>query len=177
MTTTETKSSPLTIPKLKAFAKDPTFWACVKAYAMAKAFAQLERERVDAYIQPLFELYTFTVDPKNVARGEKLGEVITDMKYIWLAPDSQTTPWFAECDKEHRAHGFTGPDGACPALMAEHLQIIAENNLLQYAVPKIMPEIRDWCLHGDSRKKGLELFTSLAVQAAPSGYFKLEKQS
>lgn len=155
----------LTIQKLKQFSADPVFQNCARAAMMAQAFAQLERERVDAYIQPLFEIYTFTVSPDMCGRGDRdAGQVITDRGRLYLAPDSQTTPFYRECDKEHRKHGFTGPEGHCPALTAEHLQIIAENNLLDYGLAGLELGFDRSALWGEKRKKMLDLLLGMAAQ-------------
>ena len=162
---------PLSIARVKEIGADSTFRNCVKAYLMARAYAEVERERVDAYLKPLFELYTFTVDPKHKRCGEP-GEPITDMKDIWLATDEQCAVWYEECDKEHRKHGFKGPKNHCPAAIAEHLRIIAENNLLEYTMP-LFVDGADGQVHGELRKKALDLFCGLAIQSAGPDYFRV----
>lgn len=154
----------LTIEKLKAFGADRTFLACAKATLLAKAFAQCERERVDGYIKPLFELYTFTVARDMGGRDLKAGDPITDFKHVWLAPDEQTNPWFEECDKEHRKHGFKGPKGHCPALTAESLLVTAENNLLDYGLSQLELGFERSSLWGEKREKMLDLLLSMACQ-------------
>ena len=39
--------------------------------------------------------------------------------------------YYEACDKAHRAHGFKGEHGYCPALIAESLLIDAQNALLR----------------------------------------------
>jgi hypothetical protein len=103
-----------------------------EAVCMAQAFAQCERERVDAYIKPLFELFDFYVAERFVERGRPQ-ERITDVNRLYLTDleGAEYKRFVEECDKEHRAHGFKGKAGHCPALVAESLQIIAENALLK----------------------------------------------
>jgi hypothetical protein len=91
----------------------------------AKAFAEVERERVDAYVRPIFARYAFTDDLGRT------GRLLVDPKDCYLSEDdARCAAFFAECDRAHRAHGWSGPDGNCPALEAEHLLIKAENLLL-----------------------------------------------
>lgn len=91
----------------------------------AKAHAQTEKDRVDAYILPIFEKYDF--------RCEESGEKITNPVQLYLVSDlqdDQCTQFYADCDKAHQEHGFEGEEGFCPALMAHHLQIDAERVLI-----------------------------------------------
>ncbi len=93
----------------------------------AKAFAEVEKERVDAYILPLFEGYEFMNDNDLDGSGEK----ITNPKHLYLSDDDElATKYYADCDRAHRAHGFDGPEGHCPSLVAESLLTEAENLLL-----------------------------------------------
>lgn len=89
----------------------------------ARAFVELERARVSAYINPIFARYGF--------RDEDTGELLTDERRSYLAgEDSRFTAYYAECDAAHRAHGFTGEPGECPALCAEELVRLTEQALL-----------------------------------------------
>lgn len=121
------------------------------AYAViqAKAFAQVERERVNAYILPLFNSFRFsTADTLD-------GRPINDPEHLYLCKDEELCKDFYEaCDKAHREHGFTGKHGHCPALMAEHLQIIAENALLDAGCKLMGIESG---LYGENREKMLEI--------------------
>ena len=90
-----------------------------------QAFAQIERERVDAYIKPIFDSYEFYDDNK---------QRITDRTQLYLSTDEQLVArYYEECDRAHREHGYNGEPGTCPALIAEHLAIQAENALLDAA--------------------------------------------
>lgn len=98
------------------------------AVCAARASAEVERKRVDAYIGPIFHSYGFTVD----RHAQTPGELIDKPSNIYLSTDEvRVTAYFAECDAAHRAHGFTGKEGYCPALIAEAVVIDAENALLQ----------------------------------------------
>lgn len=169
-TATEEKPK-LTVESLKAFARDETTKSCVRAYLLAQTFAQAERERVDAYIKPLFELYNFYVS-KDHRRSGDADERITDVDRLWLTDlDSpQYLEFMAECAKEHRKHGWTGPADHCPALVADCVRIDAENLLLKHSIETLPMGIKDWCLHGDARKKMLDLVTSMTVNESPSEF-------
>jgi len=105
---------------LKKWAKDNKRLAA--AVVLARVLAQTERERVLAYTLPLFAQFSFEDDN---------GNKITDPEYLYLSDDDeQAAAYFAACDVAHREHGFTGPAGSCPALMAEEEQRKAENVLL-----------------------------------------------
>lgn len=117
-----------TLYQFKAFARDHAELAY--AVAMAQAFAQVERERVSAYIQPLFELYDFYVCDQF---AERIGrERITDPDRLYLTDleSPQYLDFVEQCDVEHRKHGFTGPKGHCPALVADELRRVAERTLI-----------------------------------------------
>lgn len=97
----------------------------------ARAFAEVERARVDAYIAPIFASYEFHVSEEMAARrGSR--ERITEVKNLYLtdleAPEYKN--FLADCDAAHVAHGFKGKAGQCPALVAETLRITAENALV-----------------------------------------------
>jgi hypothetical protein len=121
-TATDTVSK-LTVRKLKTWAKTNRDLA-MSALA-ARAFAEVERERVDTYIAPIFAGYGFTDDLGGS------GEALTDSRKLYLSTDEERcTAYVAECDRAHREHGFDGEPGTCPALVAEDLQTKAENLLL-----------------------------------------------
>lgn len=110
------------IQKFKQWAADNKELA--KTVVMAQAFTQVEVERVDAYIKPIFERFEFF--------EEETGERITDEDHLYLADLQSDTikEYYAACDKAHREHGFDGPMGHCPALVAADLQRQAERLLL-----------------------------------------------
>ncbi len=99
----------------------------------AQAYAAVMRSKVDAYIAPIFEKYTFMVDEKFVRVGEQQ-ERITDIKLLYMTNlDAPLYLQFMqECQDAYKAHGFKGPDGHCPALAAEWIAIQAENALLEF---------------------------------------------
>jgi hypothetical protein len=171
MTTTEDKPK-LTVESLKAFARSDDTKSCVRAYLLAKVFAKAERERVDAYIKPLFELYNFYPDEKWREKGRTEMDRITDIDRLYLTDlkSPQYLEFMEECDKEHRKHGFTGPKGHCPALIAESLKIDAENLLLDHAVSALPLGIDRDRLYGNARKKMLDLVVSMTIAESPDEF-------
>jgi hypothetical protein len=138
------------VEQFKQWAKDVR--PAAKAVLMARVFAQMERERVDAYIQPILEDYAFKADAfEGKFRGGN--ETITKTSDLYLTDDPRLPDFYAACDREHRKHGFTGPDGHCPALRAENLLMQAEQALIKLAEPLF--GIDD--VYGDNRTKYLEL--------------------
>ena len=121
-TATKTKKSPataaktLTIAALKRWA--PKLRPLVVEMLSKRAFAEVERKRVDAYIAPVFAQFRFVDDE---------GNAIVDEKRLYHCEDKALCDaYYAACDVAHREHGFTGEPGECPALVAEHNQLKAE---------------------------------------------------
>lgn len=118
------------LTEFKRWAKD--HYRLAHTVCMAQAYAQLKREQVDAYIKPLFAMFEFYPADEWVKRGMKR-ERITDIKDLYLTDleSAEYKEFMEECDIEHRKHGFDGEPGYCPALVAENLQIEAENALIE----------------------------------------------
>jgi len=128
-----------------------------EAACKARAFAELERERVDAYVLPIFNSFSFV---------DEDGEKIEKTKYLFLSTDeAMCKTYFAACDAAHRAHGFTGPDGYCPALVAETLQSTAERALLEAGCEFFGIELFQLYSRDDKRKKMLDLLLKACLSA------------
>jgi hypothetical protein len=127
------------------------------AVCAAKALAELERERVDAYVLPIFRSFCF---------ADEAGKKIEDPKYLFLSEDeAMCQAYFARCDAAHRAHGFTGPEGHCPALQAESLLISAQHALLQAGCDFLGIEVFQLYGGGNQEKKMLDLLLRACVSA------------
>jgi hypothetical protein len=134
-----------------------------RAVCMAKAFAELERERVNAYIRPIFDSVKFTVAAKWSKNGDE-PERILNPDHLYLSDqEAMVADYFAECDHAHRAHGFRGEPGHCPALEAAELQRIAENALIDLARPLFGFDSSD--LFGELRTKALDLLLGACLKA------------
>lgn len=96
----------------------------------ARVTAEMERERVNAYEIPFFATWGFTADKR---RDEtRAAEVLTNPRELYLSNDDErTTEYYATLDRLHREHGFTGPEGHCPALTAEWARTQAENAVIE----------------------------------------------
>jgi hypothetical protein len=141
-----------TLAKFKSWSK--TNKPLAQAVCMAKAFAQLERARVDAYIQPLFETFGFVDDE---------GNKIDNQRHLYRCDDEvMCKAFYAESDAAHRAHGFTGPEGHCPALRAENLLIQAENHLIEAGCELF--GINANVVYGDDRQKMLDLLLGACLK-------------
>lgn len=153
-----------TLDEFKAMAKASL--PAARALIEARAFAAAERERVDAYINPIFTAYKFTYGDL----GQKCGRtgLLADKDELYLAEDGPlVAAYYADCDAAHRAHGFTGPKGHCPALTAEHLVIEAERHFIDLTKPLL--GIDSEGLYGDAREKYLDLFLKACLQAERDG--------
>ncbi len=165
----------LTVAKLKNLSKDTTLHACARTVLLAKANAELTREKVDAYIEPLFQSYGFTVD-RETRTGDK-GKPIAHSDKLYLSTDqAKQTEFYAECDHAHRQHGYADlKPGQCPALIAENLMITAENHLLAYALPHLGVDPTGAVCQLENRRKMIDLLLTLAVKGAPRGMFNSKR--
>ena len=94
------------------------------AVCVAQARAECERERVDAYVRPIFDTYGFQCSAHGTSGP------VANVGYLYLCEDARIPEFYSACDRAHRAHGFTGPDGHCPALTAEYALVEAQNVLI-----------------------------------------------
>lgn len=108
------------------------------------------RRAVDAYIAPVFARFSFTNKWK--------GGPITKPDDLYLT-DEDCEPFYRACDVAHREHGHDLPEGHCPALIAEHEQVIAETALVEAAGELLGFE--SWQVHGDNRKKLLGILREM----------------
>lgn len=148
-----------TLTEFKQFSKDVA--PAARAVLMARVYAEMERERVNAYIKPIFESYDF----QYCALGNRCGLTgrIADIKDLYLtdleAPEYKH--FIQDCDDAHKAHGSKLPAGHCPALHAEYLQVQVEQALINLALPLFGVEN----VYGEDRKRYLELLIGAALKA------------
>lgn len=103
----------------------------VNTLLMAKAYAELERERVDAIQRRVLseDVYTGHTRLRLDDGGEEIR--ILDPKHKHLMDDADSQRYFAKLNEIHLAEGFAkAADGFCPALVAESLQRKAERALI-----------------------------------------------
>ena len=154
MQTATNASTTPTLPAFKAWTK--ANHALAYAVVAAQALAIVERERVDAYIAPVFARFTFT--------DSRTGEPITSPRDLYRSTDEDECKLFyAACDAAHRERGFSGEPGHCPALVAEHNVIIAERALLD-SLGALLGQDMSYA-YGDTRKKALALALGSCINA------------
>lgn len=148
-----------TLQEFKAWAK--TNRRLALAVCAAQAYAETKRAQVDAYIAPIFSRYDFRVS--RDCQIAELDEKVASVKDLYLTDlDSlEVAAFYAECEQAHRSHGFDGPAGHCPALVAESLLIAAQNALLDAG--KELTGLDATSLYGDNRKKMLDLLISACL--------------
>ena len=149
-----------TLAEFKQWSRDN--YRLAHAVCLAQAFAECERKRVDAYIQPIFEKYGFRADLTLDRETEWHNKPLTTPRDLYLTEDPRLPEYYAECDAAHRAHGFDGPAGHCPALVAENLLIQAQNALLDSGAKLIGFE--PYMLYGETREKMLNLLLGAALK-------------
>lgn len=124
----------------------------------ARVFAELERKRVNAYVLPIFQRYGFT---------DENGKAIPSPERLYLCKNEcLVADYYADCDRAHQAHGFTGPEGYCPALVAESAVIDAENALLASMGILAGVDGRDFSMNLDLRKRSLDWALSVCINGA-----------
>jgi hypothetical protein len=123
--------------------------------AKAKAFAEIERERVDAYIAPIFARYGFK---------DEDGKAIENASRLYMCEDDAACKaFYAECELAHRANGWKGEEGCCPALVAEDLQCRAEQLLLDSLGRLSSVDGGDFCRSLELRAKALNLALTVCL--------------
>ena len=134
------------------------------AVAMAQAFAELQRERVDAYIKPIFDGFGFHYAERWADRGRGLSGPIESPKHLYLCDDEgQMALYYEACDKAHREHGFKGPHGHCPALVAENLLMEAQRYLLEAGSKLFGVDFTE--VYGEQRAKAVDLLMGATIKA------------
>lgn len=98
----------------------------VQNLLLAKSFAKKEENRVNEYINPIFNKYNFIDFRTN--------EKICDQEQLYRSnQEDEIQRFFKECDEAHRQNGFNGGFGCCPALIAKNEINTAEKNLIDKA--------------------------------------------
>lgn len=123
----------------------------VDTLLLATAYAQLERERVDAIQRKVLE------EQNYYGRVDGRQARIREPKQSWLMDDDSSERYFAKLNAIHLANGFArAADGYCPALCAESLQTEAEWALI-LAAEEFFPDCtNDRLLCGTKEQGGLE---------------------
>ena len=153
-----TNNETLDINDLKKFARANR--SIAETVLLAQAFAELERERVDAYVRPIFDSYTFVSDA---------GHPITDPDHLYMT-DLEGANYLAYNNAvldANVANGWTGDRDFCPALTAETLLIDAQNCLLQVFAEHIGASYNSF--YGETRTKALKLLLGVCLTKTNAG--------
>lgn len=123
----------------------PAIKTAAAAVLMARAIAEVERERMDKLdrellaeipchvSQKIIDLHDKHGDTEAVAKWEACGRRITNLKDAFLMDDDDAKVYYAERQRRINAMGYQLPDGHCPALVAENTQRDAEHCLVECA--------------------------------------------
>ncbi len=138
--TTHSVQASLTNDKIhEILTTNQALFQAVVDYLTLSTAAKLQRDRVDAYIRPIFNSYRFRVKPQWVqSYGYEYVQPCNPIcdKNIYLSDDDEMCKqYYTDCDKAHRQHGFEGAMGCCPALIAEHKASRARANIFTVSAP------------------------------------------
>ena len=120
----------LTPATVKAFYRNESSLLCIASVLVARDHAAAERAKVDAYTLPILASYGFKRDCDERCDGSP----ITRVGDLYLSGDDEGLKAFdAACDAANAEHGYELEPGHCPALIAGHAVVKAENALLEAA--------------------------------------------
>lgn len=135
----------------------------VNTYLLARAYAETKRAEVDKIQRQILaddEYFAAKRLPKG-RRGPRYR--VTEPKDSWLMEEDDAQRYYAKLNAIHLAAGFEdAAKGYCPALVAENLQVQAENVLLESASEELGNKIGS-DIYGENRKKMLDLIVGLVV--------------
>lgn len=149
------------LAEFKAFAI--SIRPAVLALIEAKAFAELERERVDAYATPLLKSYGFTTSEKY-GRPVRSIEKTSDLYLVDDLKEPLVLAFYEDLYDADKAHGWKGERGKCPALVAEHAVIEAERHVLTLSGDLFGVDVVN--VFGDLRKKWLDNIIGASLKDA-----------
>jgi hypothetical protein len=136
----------------------------VDAYLKARAFAEVEKERVEKIQKQVLAEGTFYGHHKKRS-GEGEHFRVTDPKDSWLMDDADAARYFEILNQIHLAAGFEkAKDGYCPALVAEHEQTKAERALID-ASSQFFPTVTNETMVYKLREQWIDTVVKLVLAA------------
>lgn len=151
----------LSAPEFQSWCKDHATDAALLLAAMARA--RVTRQRVDAYIAPVFARFKFPTTAEVRAAGGP--EFVTRPGDLYLCGDEALCrDFFAACDVAHRENGYTMEPGFCPALTAAHDVIKLENAFMDEAAA-LTGVTREQLSKPDNRRAWLDILLKACVSA------------
>jgi hypothetical protein len=154
------------------------------AVCETQAYAELTKEMVDGYVQPIFDSFEFICEgtmaerfdasPRKGDTEKCVGRKIKtpdDREFCWLHGRNESDEikdklrrYYEAVDAEHRRQGYLDLEpGHCPALRAQNLHIQAENALIDSAHELFGLDSHQ--LYGDNRKTYLDLLMGICIKA------------
>jgi hypothetical protein len=127
----------------------------------ARIFAEVERERVNSYVEPIFAQYDFRPSAEWLTRRGGMADAPLTRKDLYLT-DLDAPAYLEYCERvkdAHAANGWTGDRDFCPALVAESAVNDAENAVL-VSLGRMMNAPFEK-LYGEKREHALKLATDL----------------
>lgn len=156
-TMTAPKPSEIMTPELKTL---------VRNYLKATGNAIRERGRMQMIQTELLARM------KPMVRDEFMNEgplrIITDPKHSYLMSDEDFLEYDSKCQAINKAAGYNLPEGHCPALVAERIQIESERALVDMIAPKFGITADDLLCQGlDHYQEFVDLAVKMAVSYWP----------
>jgi len=144
----------------------------VNTVLLAMTHARVQRERIDAMERAVLARQDGSPMYQVAEKWRKRGrdEWVTDPKHSYLMSAEDFADYNAECQHRIKQMGYKVPDGHCPALIAEHVQVQAEYALMLAAEEFF--DIGPDDVYLEKRRKYLDLLIGLVVNAP--GYRKPE---
>ena len=122
---------------IEALAADPVMGRLAAHVIIKEALALTVSNELNPLLRSVFERFDFRVGENGRDDGTE-GSRITDPELIYLCEDEETlSEYFATCDVLFRQQGYELRPGESPILVANHLQLEAEQNLVEYASGKL----------------------------------------
>ena len=141
----------------------PAIKSSVNAVLMAKAFAQIEREKIDAMDRDILlsDIYLSAPSPQNQEKAR-----ITKPQDSWLLCDADAKTYYAVRDFRIKQMGYDLKPGHCPALIAESVLSDARHLLVEVAKPVFGVDLHDLLRAGmDKYYQYIDLLCKLVVNA------------
>jgi hypothetical protein len=156
-------------PTLESINTD-TVASCVRAYLLARVFAETKRAQIDAIKQDILSTAVYNSDDSvDCLRGQR----VTSPGEDWTMAPEEFADYIAEVNKRAREQGVKPddmPDSHCPALVAEHLQVYTENLLIEESgKPFGVTNDGLLCCQGglEKRQRWIDLVVGLVLKARP----------
>lgn len=138
----------------------PEIKEAVKAFLLSRVYAETMRDEVDKVHKEIL-----TECPIYADRFEEVKQIFKSDDLYLCSDDNLCQEFYDEANKRLRNCGLkpdSMPDSHCPALVAEHLQVIAANSLIDVAEALTGIKRTDVYML-DDRKKYIDLLCKLVV--------------